>query len=73
MLESFIKDINEKYKENIEINNLKQIAIMYIKEKLIENLACPISQDIFVNPYIAPEGQTFDKAKIYEVIEKKGL
>ena len=46
---------------------------MYIKEKLIENLTCPISQDIFVNPYIAPEGQTFDKAKIYEVIEKKGL
>ena len=73
MLENFIKDINEKYKENIEINNLKQIAIMYIKEKLIENLTCPISQDIFVNPYIAPEGQTFDKTKIYEVIEKKGL
>lgn len=73
LLESFIKDINEKYKENIEINNLKQIAIMYIKEKLIENLICPISQDIFVNPYIAPEGQTFDKTKIYEYIEKKGL
>ena len=73
MLENFIKDINEKYKENIEINNLKQIAIMYIKEKLIENLTCPISQDIFVNPYIAPEGQTFDKTKIYEAIEKKGL
>ena len=73
MLENFIKDINKKFKENIEINNMKKIAIMYIKEKLIENLTCPISQDIFVNPYIAPEGQTFDKIKIYQVIETKGL
>ena len=73
MLENFIKDINEKFKENIELNNMKEIAIMYIKEKLIENLTCPISQDIFVNPYIAPEGQTFDKIKIYQVIETKGL
>ena len=45
---------------------------MYIKEKLEENLTCPISQQIFINPYITPEGQSFDKAKIEEAIENNG-
>ena len=61
IIDNFIKDINLKFKENIELKNIKNIVIVYIKDKLIENLTCPITQDIFLNPYIAPEGQTFDK------------
>ena len=73
MKELLIKEINKEFKENIQLNNSKKIAIIYIKEKLEEYLTCPISNDIFSNPYIAPEGQTFDKMKIYESLEKNKL
>ena len=73
MKEILIKEINKEFKENIQLNNIKKIAIIYIKEKLEEYLTCPISNDIFSNPYIAPEGQTFDKMKIYESLEKNKL
>ena len=71
MIDNFIKDINLKFKENIELKNIKDIVIIYIKDKLIENLTCPITQDIFLNPYIAPEGQTFDKTKIKQIVKNK--
>ena len=73
MKEILIKEINKEFKENIQLNNIKKIAKIYIKEKLEEYLTCPISNDIFSNPYIAPEGQTFDKMKIYESLEKNKL
>ena len=34
----------------------------------MENLTCPITKYIFDNPYITPEGQTFDKIQIQQVI-----
>lgn len=73
MKELLIKEINKEFKENIQLNNIKKIAIIYIKEKLEEYLTCPISNDIFLNPYIAPEGQTFDKMKIDKSLEKNEL
>ena len=73
MKELLIKEINKEFKENIQLKNIKKIAIIYIKEKLEEYLTCPISNDIFLNPYIAPEGQTFDRMKIYEYLEKNEL
>jgi len=73
MKELLIKEINKEFKENIQLKNIKKIAIIYIKEKLEEYLTCPISNDIFSNPYIAPEGQTFDRMKIYEFLEKNKL
>lgn len=73
MKEILIREINKEFKENIQLNNIKKIAIIYIKEKLEEYLTCPISNDIFSNPYITPEGQTFDKMKIFEYLEKNKL
>ena len=36
------------------------LGLSYIKERFEECLACPITNGIFINPVITPEGQTFD-------------
>ena len=71
-LENLINEIYKKYKEKINKKKIKKISYMYIKDKLLENLTCPISQDIFINPYITPEGQTFNKYYIDKYIEIDG-
>lgn len=64
MLNYFINETNLKFNEKIDLKDIQKYVIIYIKDQLVQNLKCPISQDIFLNPYITPEGQTFDKTKI---------
>ena len=71
-LENIINEINRKFKEKIDKEKIKEISLIYIKDILVENLTCPITQEIFINPYIVPEGQTFDRNGINKCIEKDG-
>ena len=52
-------------------NKLRYIYVIYIKEKLIEYLTCPLTADIFLNPVITPEGQTFDKNYLLKELKLK--
>lgn len=54
----------------IDQNKFQEIFLYYIKEKLDEYLSCPITCDIFLNPVITPEGQTFEKDMIVKEIER---
>lgn len=40
------------------------------KQQLMKNFKCPLTQEIFVDPVIASDGQTYERAAITEWIEK---
>ena len=50
---------------------LEKIFLCYIKEKFKEYLNCPLSANIFDEPVITPEGQTFEKNYILKSLEIK--
>jgi len=71
--QSLISEVKEKFKININNSSkLKEIFLFYIKEKFVESLTCPLTADIFLNPVITPEGQTFDKNYLLKELEKTG-
>ena len=67
-----LKEIRDKCGEAIDKDKLRNICLGYIKEKFEECLTCPITDNIFINPVITPEGQTFDKYNIEKYLKKKG-
>lgn len=40
------------------------------KQQLLKNLTCPLSQEIFVDPVIASDGQTYERAEIIKWIAR---
>ena len=48
----------------IDQNKYEEIALEFAKERISECLKCPLTKKIFTNPYITPEGQTFEKNEI---------
>ena len=68
--------IEIKHKCNgLTINQKKyeEIIINYIKQRITSYLLCPITNQLFSDPYITPDGQTFEKETILNQIEKKGV
>ena len=53
-------------------NKYEEIIIDYIKERISLYFKCPLTNQIFSNPYISPEGQTFDKNAILKIIQQNG-
>ena len=53
-------------------NKYEEIIIDYIKERISLYFKCPLTHQIFSNPYISPEGQTFDKNAIFKLVQQNG-
>ena len=53
-------------------NNYEEIIIDYIKERISFYFKCPLTHQIFSNPYISPDGQTFDKIAIFKIVQQSG-
>ena len=70
--QNLLSEIKDKCGININRAKLKEIFLFYIKEKFTECLSCPLTADIFLNPLITPEGQTFDKSYLIKEIQKTG-
>ena len=68
----FFNQIKDKCGLIIDKNKYEEIALNYAKERLSESLKCPLTNKIFSNPYITPEGQTFDKSAIMKKISQNG-
>ena len=69
----FLEEIKNNFSQIIDTNQFEKIFLSYIKEKFEECLKCPITFDIFKNPVITPEGQTYDNYEIIKVLEKQGV
>ena len=67
-----LDEIKEKCGIAIDKNKLRDIYVKYIQDKLVEYLTCPLTADIFLNPVITPEGQTFDKNYLLKELRLKG-
>ena len=52
----------------IDKNKYEEIIINYIKQNVFKFLKCPLTNKFFDNPYITPDGQTFEE----NIIKKKG-
>ena len=72
LYKNFFDEIKDKCGLIIDKNKYEEIALDYAKEKLSECLKCPLTHKIFSNPYITPEGQTFDKNLIMKKIAQSG-
>ena len=66
-----LEEIKDKFGEVIDKSKLRNICLSYIKERFEECVACPITNGIFINPVITPEGQTFDKYNIEKYLKNK--
>ena len=67
-----LDEIKDKCGLIIDKYKFQNIFLNYIKENFAENLTCPLTADIFNNPVITPEGQTFDKNYLLKEIKLKG-
>ena len=73
LFKKLLYEIKEKCGLVIDKKIYEEIAINYIKQRLSNYLLCPITCQIFSNPYITPDGQTFDKIAIMKKIQITGL
>ena len=67
-----LEEIKNKFGEEINKDKFRNIFLEYAQEKFTESLTCPITDNIFLNPVITPEGQTYDKKNLLKYVEKKG-
>ena len=74
LLKKFFLEIRKKC-DGFEIDKSKyeEIILNYIKQRIFGYLYCPITGQMFSNPYITPDGQTFDKLAILKQIKQKGV
>ena len=66
-----MEKIKNKCGEDIDKNKSQKIYLDYIKEKFVGYLNCPLSADIFYEPVITPEGQTFEKEYLLKYLKTK--
>ena len=71
LYECLLKEIKQKFGKEMDKTKLEKIFLCYIKEKFKEYLNCPLSANIFDEPVITPEGQTFEKNYILKSLEIK--
>ena len=71
LYECLLKEIKQKFGKEMNKTKLEKIFLSYIKEKFKEYLNCPLSANIFDEPVITPEGQTFEKNYILKSLEIK--
>ena len=74
LLKKFFLEIKNKC-NGFVINKEKyeEIILNYIKQRIFSYLFCPITGQMFSNPYITPDGQTFDRLAILNQIKKNGV
>ena len=56
-----LENIKYNYWLNVDSDKFKEIALYYIKSKLLENLIDSKTKNIFTIPVISPEGYTYEK------------
>ena len=66
-------EIKDKHGLIIDKKKYEEIILNYFKQNVFRYLKCPLSKELFDNPYITPEGQTFEENRIMEEINKTGL
>ena len=69
--EYLLEEIKSKFGKDFDKNKLEKIYLDYIKQKFFEILTCPCTGDIFINPKIVPEGQTFDYYYLSKEVKSK--
>ena len=72
LYQNLLNEIKDNCGIKINKEKLKEIFLLYVKEKFAEYLKCPLKADFFENPLITPEGQTFDKEYLLKEIQKTG-
>ena len=72
LTKKLLYEIKNKCGLIIDIKKYEEIIINYIKENVFKFLICPLSNKLFDDPYITPEGQTFEENNIMEEISKEG-
>ncbi len=73
LYKKLLLEIKNKHGLIIDAKKYEEIIINYIKQNVFKFLKCPLTNELLENPYITPEGQTFDENKIMEEINKTGL
>ena len=73
LFKKLLLEIKDKYGLIIDSKKYEEIIINYIKQNIFKFLKCPLSNKLFNNPFITPDGQTFDNNEIKEEIKKTGL
>ena len=73
LYKKLLSEIKNKCGLIIDSKKYEEIIINYTEQNIFNYLICPLSHEIFKNPYITPEGQTFDKNEIMKEIKKTGL
>ena len=66
-----LEEMKDIYGKLIYKSKIRKIFLSYIKKKFEECLTCPITNEIFKNPEITPEGQTFDNYYLSKSLNKK--
>ena len=65
--------IKDKCGLKIDTQKYEEIILNYIKQNVFNFLKCPLTKKLFDNPYITPEGQTFEGNEIIEEIRNTGI
>ena len=73
LIKKLLFEIKDKCGIILDQKKYEEIFIKYVKQNVFEFLKCPLTNKLFDNPYITPDGQTFDKNKIIEEIKKTGI
>ena len=73
LIKKLLFEIKDKCGIVIDQKAYEEIFIKYLKQNVFEFLKCPLTNKLLDNPYITPDGQTFDKNKIIEEIKKTGI
>ena len=61
-----LENIKYNYGLNLDSDKFREIALYYIKSKLLETLTDPKTKNIFSFPVISPEGKTYEKDSLEE-------
>ena len=72
LFQYFLEEIKENCGLNIDQNKFREMSLVYIQKKLTECLTCPLTKKIFVDPLIAPNGETFETDDVLDKMNSSG-
>ena len=73
LFKKLLLEIKDKCGLIIDTKKYEEIIINYIQQNIFKFLKCPLSHKLFNNPYITPDGQTFDKNEIKDELNPEKL
>ena len=72
LFQYFLEEIKENCGLNIDQNKFREMSLVYIQKQLTECLTCPLTKKIFVDPLIAPNGETFETDDVLDKMNSSG-